>query len=104
MFCLLPLEMYPPLSPLQANTGMTSTYKTERRKSKRERKGIIVIMPELADSGHLEANANDSKKVWSSKLISNFLGQSNTKRAKTTLRLSLFPYTPCLLSSAYTRQ
>jgi hypothetical protein len=62
MFCLLPLEMCPPLLPLQANIGITSTCKTGRRKSKRERKEIIVIMPELADSGHLEANANGSKK------------------------------------------
>jgi hypothetical protein len=66
MFCLLPLEMYPPLSPLQANTGICNLYLLNREETvrKREINEIIVIMPEVADSGHLEVNANDSEKGW----------------------------------------
>jgi hypothetical protein len=52
---------FAPSFPLLANTGGTSTFETERSKTKRE--GM-----ETASASWLTANYDDSKKVWPSLL------------------------------------
>jgi hypothetical protein len=55
---------FAPSFPLLANTGGTSTFETERSKTKRERMENAIA----ATASWLTANDDDSKKVWPSLL------------------------------------